>query len=124
MRLLLLTLVVSGPAARALTLLDVSGPITTGGQLATAHQAIAVAFTLNQTFINVKVSTGTPAQPFITVNGVGEIAVTRNLGPTATGGDIVAVKPLANAVTQFIDGMTLTAGTYYFLVSVDSGTVG
>ena len=63
----ILSLLACCSTASALTLVDVSGPVTTGGQLAGPNQAVAAVFTLTKSFTNVRVSTGSTAQPFITV---------------------------------------------------------
>lgn len=111
-------------SASALTLVDVNGPVTTGGVVFSDHQATAVAFTLTQPFVNVKVSVGTVAAPMIVVGGAGTLVVTRSIGPGSTAGDIVATKALTSSPTLFIDGLSLASDTYYFLIALDSGSVG
>ena len=115
-----LTLLVCCSTAGALTLVEVTGPVTTGGQVANAHQATAVWFTLNQTFANVRIS----ASNLLVFSATGTLVVSRAIGPAANAGDIVATKAITNTGTLFIDALTLTPGTYFFLIAVDAGTVG
>jgi hypothetical protein len=120
----LLVCLFTARSVQAALIVDVSGPVTTGGEVFSGNQATAVSFTLTQPFINVKVSAGTVAAPMVVVGGVGTLVITRSIGPGSTVGDIVATKVLTSSSTLFIDGLSLAPGTYYFLIALDSGSVG
>lgn len=103
---------------RAAMLLNVTGPTNTGTTL-TAGQAAAVAFTLNQAVTNFTISA-----PLLCLGCTGSILLHANvLGSTAVIGDSLGAIPVTTS-TPFFSLPSLATGTYFLVISVDSGTLG
>ncbi|MDH5773388.1 MAG: hypothetical protein OEZ57_00545 [Nitrospirota bacterium] len=114
----ILLLTIGSPLANANTILDITGLGDTG-QIIEADQAVAVAFTLTNTFTNVSVTAD-----ILCIACQGGVWLHQNsLGAGASFGDTLDAFAFAsNTSTPFFSGFTLNPGLYFLILAIDSGS--
>lgn len=114
----LLLLVFEAAPVGAVTILDVGGDVDYG-QTIEAGEAVAVAFTLTQSFTNVSLSAD-----IVSLGGQGGLWLQSNeLGPGASYGDLIDGKAFESGVgTPFFSGIDLEPGLYFLILSIDEGS--
>ena len=99
------------------TIIDIGGTGDTG-QVITPDEAVAISFTLTGTLSNVSI--GAPVACFGCTGGVW--LHSNVLGSGASIGDSIGAEAFnSTSVSPFFSGLTLNAGTYFLIVSIDSG---
>jgi hypothetical protein len=107
--------------AMALPLLTVTGSGTTG-QIINGDQAVAVSFSLDQTYANVSISADV-----ICVGCVGSVFLMQDLiGPTATLANFVdgLAFDVSSSVDPLLSDLTLSAGDYFVILGITTTSAG
>jgi hypothetical protein len=111
-----LVVALAASAASAGVILDVSGP-PNSGEVLSAHEAAAAAFSLAATVSNVTITA-----PVSCISCQGGIWLQRNsIGSGASFGDSVFAEAFPS--TMSITLSSLAAGTYFMIFSVDTGSL-
>ncbi len=104
-------------ASAGASVIDVSGTVDTG-QTINADQAVAVSFTLTETYTNVSI--GAPIECIGCTGGV--FLHSNELGAGTTFTDTIDAQQFdAGTSTPFFSGLTLVPDTYFLIINIDAG---